>query len=149
VASGVRAWVTRCSSAGRPALVDQARNVSTVEEMAGPGRGCSARDLLRPCGALSGVASAGALLALVIGFSLPLEKYSWMGSPEIARIIDPDSLLVATSMSIVAIVLAAVAIWLSRRRGRLFPGVVLVLSVLLGGRLLYIYAFTPELIWHQ
>jgi hypothetical protein len=71
-----------------------------------------------------------------------------MDSPDISRIIDPDSLLVATLMSFVAIVLAAVAIWLSRR-GRLFPGVVLVLSLLLCGRLLYIYAFTPELIWHQ
>jgi hypothetical protein len=72
-----------------------------------------------------------------------------MESPDVSRIIDPDSLLVATLMSFVAIVLAAVALWLSRRGWWLFPGVVLVLSVLLCGRLLYIYAFTPELIWHQ
>lgn len=111
--------------------------------MSGRGRGGRARDLL------SGMATAGALLALAIGFLTPLKKYSWMGSPALSRIIDPDSLLVATTLSIVAVILAAVAIWRSRRRGRLFPGVVLVLSVLLCGRLLYIYAFTPELIWHQ
>jgi hypothetical protein len=57
-------------------------------------------------------------------------------------------LLVATLLSVVAMVLAAAAIRLSQQ-GRLFPGVVLVLSLLLCGRLSSVYLFTPELIWHQ
>ncbi|MFB6720806.1 hypothetical protein ACFCV3_11630 [Kribbella sp. NPDC056345] len=103
---------------------------------------------LRIRGVLSDVAVVGAVVALALGFFTPLEKFTWMESAELARIIDPDALLVATLLSVVAVVLAAVAIKLSRR-GRLVPGVLLVLSLLLCGRLAYIYVFTPELIWHQ
>lgn len=90
----------------------------------------------------------GAVVALVLGFLSPLEKYSGIESPELARVVDPDALLVATLLSVVAMVLAAVAIRLSRR-GRLVPGGVLVLSLLLCGRLSAVYLFTPELVWHQ
>jgi hypothetical protein len=99
-------------------------------------------------GVLRAGAVVGAVLALAVGFFTPLEKYSWMGSPELARIVDPDALLIATLSSVAGMVLAVAAIGLSRR-DRLFPGVVLVLSLLLFGRLIYVYVFTPELIWHQ
>ncbi|GAA3541694.1 hypothetical protein GCM10022235_06720 [Kribbella ginsengisoli] len=99
-------------------------------------------------GVLSDVAVVGAVAALVLGFLLPLEKYSGMESPELARVVDPDALLVATLLSVAAMVLAAVAIRLSPR-GRLFPGVVFILSLLLCGRLSSVYLLTPELIWHQ
>jgi hypothetical protein len=48
----------------------------------------------------------------------------------------------------VGAVLALVAIRLSRG-GRLFPGAVLLLAILLFGRLVSVYVFSPELIWHQ
>jgi hypothetical protein len=80
----------------------------------------------------------GAVLALAGGFFTPLNKYSWTGSPDLARIIDPDALLVATLMSVVAMVLAAVAIRPSRA-GRIFPGAVLFLALVLFGRLVLIY----------
>ncbi|MFI5708881.1 hypothetical protein [Kribbella sp. NPDC051620] len=99
-------------------------------------------------GVLGGGAVVGAVLALAVGFLMPLEKYSWMGSSELAGIVDPDALLVATLLSVVGMVLAVVAIRLSQR-GRLLPGVVFALSLLLFGRLMYVYVFTPELIWHQ
>jgi ABC-type spermidine/putrescine transport system permease subunit II len=102
-----------------------------------------------PADLLGDVASVGALLALGIGFLTPLEEYSWMESPALSRIIDPDALLVATLMAVVAAFLAVVAIWRSRRQGRMIAGAVLVLSLVLCGRLAYIYVFTPELIWHQ
>jgi hypothetical protein len=97
---------------------------------------------------LRGFAFVGAVLALVTGFLTPLEKYSWTGSPDLARIIDPDALLVATLMSVAAMVLAAVAIRPSRGAW-LFPGAVLLLATLLLGRLISVYVFSPELIWHQ
>jgi hypothetical protein len=97
---------------------------------------------------LSDVAVVGAVVALVLGFLSPLEKYSWIESPELARVVDPDALLVATLLSVGAMVLAAAAIRLSQQ-GRLSPGVVLVLSLLLCGRLSSVYLFTPELIWHR
>lgn len=116
--------------------------------MSGVGQDKGDGDRRRMRGVLREVAGVGAVVALVVGFFLPLEKYSWMGSAELAWVVDPDALLVASLLSVVAVGLAAVAIRLSRR-GRLFPGVVLVLSLLLCGRLAYIYVFTPELIWHQ
>jgi hypothetical protein len=97
---------------------------------------------------LRGFAFVGAVLALVAGFLTPLEKYSWTGSPDQARIIDPDALLVATLISVVAIALAVVAIRLSDEGG-LLPGAVLLFAILLFGRLISVYVFSPELIWHQ
>jgi hypothetical protein len=50
---------------------------------------------------LRGLAFGGAVLALVTGFLTPLEKYSWTGSSDLARVIDPDALLVATCSAVV------------------------------------------------
>lgn len=90
---------------------------------------------------LSVLLLAGSVLA-------SLRKYSWTGDAELARIIDPDVLLFATSSSILAM-MAAVASRLLSHRGRFLFVVVAMLAAAQTCRLAYVYLFTPELIWHQ
>jgi hypothetical protein len=98
--------------------------------------------------ALALVSLVFSVLALVSGYLIPLDEYSWMDGTEGISVVDPDSLLVATCLSLAAVMLAAAAAIMTssfRRLGLL----VLALSLLLSCRFAYIYVFQPETIWHQ
>jgi hypothetical protein len=108
----------------------------------------SGRDLLHSRELFSIATLLFAVVGLVVSFLMPLQKYSWMNDPELSRVIDPDTLLLALFAAVAAALLSGISALLSRR-GRIVASVVLALSILQCGRLGYIYIFNAELIWYQ